>query len=408
MADDSRGASVEGAAQPADAGESAGSRGGVGRLLSRRVAIVAAAAIAGAVALGLLTWVVVDQVTRSSVPGVEGDTLAQAMAAVDEAGMGIELRTESMFCEKGSLAPDLCVVSSQTPAADERVHANATTVVIDVVPSEVKVPDLEEMSFSEAVAATTDLGIEIRPVDSTYSRVDGYEEWEVVSQSEQGTIPAGTQIEVVLDRPLAGAPDVVGASLSDATAALEAAGFSTSSSSPLPGFDGEMVVTEMTPQLEDGKLPVGTTVALHWGVRVPNVVGMTDLAGTSTLSNAGFDVTGSSSSSRKIATQEPAAGTVTEYLSDITITLEAPTVVYEVVGNGSRASVTWIAPGTFDISQATNEALPWRMTFQTEASYRNFNAQALNGNSITCHIYVNGELLKTNTSTGPYAVVSCG
>lgn len=372
------------------------------------MAIVAAAAIAGAVALGLLTWVVVDQVTRSSVPGVEGDTLAQAMAAVDEAGMGIELRTESMFCEKGSLAPDLCVVSSQTPAADERVHANATTVVIDVVPSEVKVPDLEEMSFSEAVAATTDLGIEIRPVDSTYSRVDGYEEWEVVSQSEQGTIPAGTQIEVVLDRPLAGAPDVVGASLSDATAALEAAGFSTSSSSPLPGFDGEMVVTEMTPQLEDGKLPVGTTVALHWGVRVPNVVGMTDLAGTSTLSNAGFDVTGSSSSSRKIATQEPAAGTVTEYLSDITITLEAPTVVYEVVGNGSRASVTWIAPGTFDISQATNEALPWRMTFQTEASYRNFNAQALNGNSITCHIYVNGELLKTNTSTGPYAVVSCG
>ena len=93
--------------------------------------------------------------------------------------------------------------------------------------------------------------------------------------------------------------------------------------------------------------------------------------------------------------------------AEVTVTLEEPSVVYEVVGNGSRATITWIPPGTYSISQAVDEPLPWRKSFPTGSDYANFNAQMMNGNSITCNIYVNGELVKTNTSTGPYAVVSC-
>nr|WP_223169471.1 PASTA domain-containing protein [Microbacterium sp. MF43] len=158
----------------------------------------------------------------------------------------------------------------------------------------------------------------------------------------------------------------------------------------------------------DGKLPIASSVKLEWGVKVPNVVGATDLAATSTLSNAGLEVSGSTSGSQKVSSQQPKAGTIVEPGSDVAITLEAPSIVYEVVGNGSRASITWIAPGTYNISQATNEPLPWRKSWPGDSSYRNFNAQILDGTSITCNIYVNGQRVRTNTSTGQYAVVSCG
>jgi hypothetical protein len=135
---------------------------------------------------------------------------------------------------------------------------------------------------------------------------------------------------------------------------------------------------------------------------------MEDGTAKTALTNAGLEVKGSQSSPRPVTSQDPAADTIVVPGTSVTITLEPESTVYEVVGNGSRASVTWIPPNSYNISQDTNATLPWRMSFPTGSGYGNFNAQILNGNSVTCNIYVNGKLVKTATSTGQYAVVMCG
>jgi beta-lactam-binding protein with PASTA domain len=373
---------------------------------SRRLIIVAAIVL-GVIVLGLLTWVVVDQLTRASVPAAEGETVSEATAMLEDAGFTVEVDSESRFCRRGELAEELCVVSSQTPGADERVHAD--TVVLGVVPADVEAPVMEGMSFDEARSAASEVGLTVLPSTAADAQVEGHEDWIVLGQSALGDVKAGSSVKVRLERPLVDAPAIVGVSLATAMDALREAGFTpVATHNPGSTMDPAWVVTGSEPAVTDGKLHLGSQVKLTWGVQVPNVVGMTDIAANSTLHNAGLVAVGTKSSSQRVVTQDPAAGTIVQPGTDVTIALEPPSIVYEVVGNGSRASITWIAPGTYNISQATNESLPWRMSWPTSSGYRNFNAQILNGNSITCNIYVNGQLLKTNTSTGQYAVVSCG
>jgi len=369
--------------------------------------IIIATIVVGLLVLGAVVWVVVDQVTRVTVPTAEGETLADATAAFEEVGFTVVTDSESRFCRHDEQAQELCVISAQIPDAGERVHPDI--IFLEVVPAEVDVPEMEGLSFDEARAAAGEVGLTVEPFDQADARVEGHENWPVLGQSELGTAKAGAWVKVRLERPLVDAPAVVGVSLATAMGALREAGFKpVITENPRSTLDPAWVVTGSEPAVVDGKLPLASEVKLTWGVQVPNVVGMTGIAADSTLTSAKLKVTGSHMNSQKVATQDPAAGKVVNPGATITIALEPPSIVYEVVGNGSRASITWIAPGTYDISQATNEPLPWRMSFPTSSGYRNFNAQLMNGNSITCNIYVNGQLLKTNTSTGPYAVVSCG
>ena len=369
--------------------------------------IMIAAIVLGVLLLGVLVWVVVDQVTRVSVPAAEGETLADATTALEDAGFVVEVDSESSFCRSEGPTQELCVVSSQSPDAGERVHPD--TVTLEAVPAEVDVPVMEGMTFDEARAAAGEVGLTVVPFDGADAQVEGHEDWPVLGQSELGTAKAGSSVKVRLERPLVDAPTVVGVSLATAMDALREAGFKPiATNNPGSTLDASWVVTGSEPAVTDGKLPLNSEVKLTWGVQVPNVVGMTDSAAQSALLNAGLKPRGTVSSSRKVASQDPAAGTMVTRNTDVTVTLEEASTVYEVIGNGSRASISWIAPGTYDISQAADEPLPWRKSWPTSSGYRNFNAQMMNGTSITCNIYVNGQLVKTNTSTGQYAVVSCG
>jgi len=379
-----------------------------GRRTTKRRLYLGAAIAVGVLALTLVAIFVADQVTRVSVPTVEQQTMADATAALEDLSLRVDIRTEESFCEEDERGGDFCIVTAQTPSAEERVHADEL-VVLDVIPSEVSVPTLVGLTFAEAVDAGAEVALDVRPSDITDSAVEGHEEWEVLAQSENGSMDAGSSIEVTLDRPLADAPSVVGATLQGASDALTAAGFEVVvMKDPGAERDPSWVVTATDPEIVDGKLPVASIVRLTWGVQLPNVIGMTDLAATSALSNAKVTVTGSKSSSQLVAVQDPAAGTIVETGSTVTITLEPPSTVYEVVSNGSRATITWVPPNSYSISQAGDAPLPWRMSWPTASGYRNFNAQSMDGTSITCNIYVNGQLLKTATSTGRYAVVSCG
>ncbi|MBQ3358872.1 MAG: PASTA domain-containing protein [Microbacterium sp.] len=389
-------------------GEAHGDNAPSGGKRSRRLLYIGGAAVVAAALVAVAAFVIVDQVTRVSVPNVEQQTLATAKTTIDGLDLGVNVRTDSSFCDEDELGPDWCVVTSQTPAEGERIHVNEV-VTLEVAPTEVSVPTVVGMTFDEAVDAGAEVALEVLPADLSDRLVEGYEGWNVVAQSESGASNAGSSFKVTLERPLVDAPAIVGSTLQGAVDALTAAGFKpVVAADPGGEHDPAWVVTGSEPEIVDGKLPVAARITLTWGVQLPNVVGMTDLAAKSALSNAKVTVEGSKSSSQLVAAQDPAAGTVVQPESKVTIALEPPSTVYEVVGNGSRATITWIPPNSYSISQAGDTPLPWRMSWPTSSGYANFNAQIMDGNSVTCNIYVNGQLVKTATSTGQYAVVSCG
>lgn len=83
-------------------------------------------------------------------------------------------------------------------------------------------------------------------------------------------------------------------------------------------------------------------------------------------------------------------------------------VVYEVTGSGTASNISYGASG--GVSQKTGASLPWKHTEPYDGGYDFFTLSAQNGNNdgeITCRITVDGEVVKENTSSGPYAVVSC-
>jgi hypothetical protein len=219
---------------------------------SRRL-IIAAAAIIGVIALVLLTVFIVDQVTRVSVPSVKEQTLAEATAALEDAGLTSKMVTDSDFCEKNELSDKLCVVRTQSPAADERVHAG-DLVTLKVFESEVDVPDMVGLTFADAADAAAEVGLEVRPDDPSAYDTDLRFEWKVLAQSQTGAMRAGSSMEVTLDRPLVDAPDVLGAALNDGLDALTAAGFTPVITGGVQlNPDIPLVVAATNPIATDGK-----------------------------------------------------------------------------------------------------------------------------------------------------------
>lgn len=90
-------------------------------------------------------------------------------------------------------------------------------------------------------------------------------------------------------------------------------------------------------------------------------------------------------------------------------------VTYEVTGEGvskaNNISFSNGSPGS--ISQANSESLPWSKGVKESSGLMGFytvTAQSGSqsaGGSITCRIKKGDEVLAENTSSGPFAVVSC-
>jgi hypothetical protein len=110
--------------------------------------------------------------------------------------------------------------------------------------------------------------------------------------------------------------------------------------------------------------------------------------------------------------------------SEVAATAEAEanrpvTVVYEVEGESQSASITYWATTTAsadqDMTQASSEDLPWSHEITTKAGddwdYSSFYVSATNDfedeGEISCSITVDGEVVASNTASGPYATVTC-
>lgn len=75
-------------------------------------------------------------------------------------------------------------------------------------------------------------------------------------------------------------------------------------------------------------------------------------------------------------------------------------------------SVTYMVPeeGSFDMQQETDARLPFKKTWNGVDSIPlgwNMNAQQQGAGEITCIVKHDGEVVKKNTSSGAYAVVTC-
>ncbi|MGY6652704.1 MmpS family transport accessory protein [Amycolatopsis sp. TRM77291] len=91
---------------------------------------------------------------------------------------------------------------------------------------------------------------------------------------------------------------------------------------------------------------------------------------------------------------------------------KARKITYSVTTTGSGiSSVTYLKPG-FNISQETNvKGKKWSKTIESDESALgiNMNAQNAGGGTITCRISRgDGTTIAENSSSGAYAVVSCG
>lgn len=85
-------------------------------------------------------------------------------------------------------------------------------------------------------------------------------------------------------------------------------------------------------------------------------------------------------------------------------------IVFRVTGYGT-ADVTYVKDAKLDQAQENGVALPWRKQVPDDGAVLGYNLiaqrQSGDGGSITCTISRGSDVLVTNTSSGPYSVVTC-
>jgi len=81
-------------------------------------------------------------------------------------------------------------------------------------------------------------------------------------------------------------------------------------------------------------------------------------------------------------------------------------VVYTISGSATKGLVTWMTPS--GISQANGAKLPWTKTISMgDGASLSVSAQNAAGGTIKCTISVDGEVVKSGSSSGSYAIASC-
>ena len=214
-------------------------------------------------------------------------------------------------------------------------------------------------------------------------------------------------------------PVVVGETEAQANAALRSKHlYPEPDSSQLPATAGNVPTAGLVVTAE--KPAAGTTVDAGDVVDITLGLGKVTVPDLSTdqcsdavaaVTSAGLTTTATCSPDEPVKAQSPAAGTVVAALSSVTISAPPPMIVYTITGNGRSSNViTWTVPGSFDIEQASDAALPWSMSFPEPTdgdSVENISAQDEYGSSISCSITDNGTVIDSETATGQYAIVQC-
>lgn len=227
---------------------------------------------------------------RATVPDVTNMALGEAKTTLEEAGFKIGTETEVF----SSTVDSGLVVSTNPPGDQEAVKGSRIDLSISKGTEQVSVPDLKGQTSEEAMRTLSSYGLNGQEGDSTFS--DSVKEGCVASQDQ----PAGSSLnkgDTVVFHLSKGAenvsvPNVVGATVSNAENSLKNAGFKVNTSYRYSSSTPEGRVISQDPS---GTAPKGSTVTIAISngpeeAQVPNVSGESEADATSTLKNAGFEV----------------------------------------------------------------------------------------------------------------------
>ena len=264
-----------------------------------------------------------------TVPQAVGKPLVEAEALIREAGLDPEVREETSTAEEG-------IVSSQQPAANERVESGSAVVLfVSRGTPGAEVPDVIGESEATARQILEQAGFVVNATEeANRDQPDGT----VLTQSPQAgeTAPEGSTVNIVVSSgtPVGRVPDVTNLPEADGRARLIDEGFEVSVDREESTAVERGRVIRTDPEAgTDTELGSTVTMVVSSGPpepetqNVPDVVGRTEAEATSILNNAGFSVSRrtqtvvSEDEDGVVLEQSPKGGTEAERGATVIITV---------------------------------------------------------------------------------------
>jgi serine/threonine-protein kinase len=216
-----------------------------------------------------------------------GETQTQAEKQIQAAGLASTVNRVPNKAHKAG------IVFKQDPGPGTKIDKGGTvTLTVSTGPKKVSVPDVKGQQWTTAQQTLVNAGLKPQKFN-----VPGNTAGQVTATDPPAgaSIPVGSKIRVnVMTGPAQGTvPSVVGLSIQEATAKLQAAGFNANPSYVnSDATQGQVISQTPAPGSTENK---GTSVALKVSngppqVAVPTVVGETSQEAVSQLEAAGFQV----------------------------------------------------------------------------------------------------------------------
>jgi beta-lactam-binding protein with PASTA domain len=189
---------------------------------------------------------------RYDVPPLAGRTETEARQILEDNHLVVGEPTKDF----SDTVPEGSVISSIPDAGTSLKPGAEVSLVLSKGVEPVPVPDVTNQDLADAKAALKDVGLRGKVADEQYD--DAVAKGAVISQTpKDGKAAKDSVVELVVSKgpPLVDVPDVVGKSIGEARAILEAAGFKISSFGP--GFG---TVRGQNPR--GGTAPKGSTIRI--------------------------------------------------------------------------------------------------------------------------------------------------
>ena len=286
----------------------------------KKIAAIVAAVVAVVALIAICAFALGgngDSKEQIVVPDVTGQTLDEAKSAIQSAGftVGTVQQQYSDKVESGK------VISQDPMGKSKKAKGSSINLTVSQGTQEIEVPDLTGKTADEAKKLLQANGLKFKAGAAEYS--DTVDKDLVVRQNvEAGSkVAKDTVVTYYLSLGSEGSsvPNVVGQTRSAATTTLNNAGFYVTYDEQYSDSVAEGVVISQTPE-SGSKLKADGTVNIvvskgkeSKAVNVPNVVGQSEGAATTTLSNSGFQVTteyqaSTSVSAGSVISQTPSSG----------------------------------------------------------------------------------------------------
>jgi serine/threonine-protein kinase len=281
--------------------------------------LIAAGIVAALLIAALAYFLLVGN--KQTVPNVVGRAAGEAQSRIAEAGF------KSQVYSQTNKAPVGEVISQSPPGGQKAKKGSLVILNVSSGPGEVSMPDVENLSQSDATKQLEALGLKVKvsqEFDSTIAKGKCTRTVPGVGEKAQ----KGSEVELYVSKGAKQVvvPDVVGENIDAATKELQDAGFEVSSTTE-DSSKPQDEVTKQSPgagaKADDGS-KIKLTISSGQNT-VPDVTGLKESDATAQLQDAGFkvktktiDVTDQSEDGN-VQSQDPSNGT-----ADVgsTVTLE--------------------------------------------------------------------------------------